>query len=484
MKRSLLLVVSLAYSVGVALGSVNEYVTEHVQVIALLFLAGGIVYAFLFRSYFAWLWCVVWIGIGLGIFFSSRAVEYYKTLPEQHQVSGIGTMQGEVLLGSFDARIRVKLDKCDTSVCPREVIQVSVDQYGNWEDGARLRIGPCDFKRPDRSHATFDYPMYLAKEGIGFVADTCPVERLIDKEVMIRSWLHQIRVSISRVLETRLPEPEAGLARGLLLGGNDELPKVVAQDFRTVGLSHIVAVSGYNISVLSGIFFLIGIGVGWYRKRAVWIALFGTVLFVFLVGAPASAVRAMLMACTGFAALLVSRPTQALPLLFFVAALMLFHNPLLLRYDIGFQLSFMATFAILISATWRERFSIRAWFFGSILEGAIITSTVLLFVTPITVFQFGTLSPYALLANILALVLTPLAFFFSGMTILFGWIPGIGALLGWLSYGVLHGLIEIASTLAHFPGAHATYTGFQGWMFIPWYVFLVYIFSRQNQLKI
>ncbi len=467
MRRFFLLGTSVAFSCGITMGS---FFDRDAALVSMLVCVGIMVaVSSVFRK--EYIVFVIWIGvcIATGTLIAAHSVRYYQVLDEERAVQGIGQVRGEMSRGVFDARFVLELHDCEGRICPQDLVLVKTSLYETFTDGMSVRFGPCDLKRPERFDPHFDYPMYLAKEGIGFVTHDCPVEPEPVRGDPLRGRLHDTRVFISSTIGKRIPEPEAGLARGLLLGGSRELPEALVLDFRTVGLSHIVAVSGYNISVLAGGFFLLGIGLGWYRKRAVWIAFVGTVLFVLLVGAPASAVRAALVAIAGFGAFVVSRPIPTVSVLCFAAALMLLGNPLLLRYDIGFQLSFLATFAILFSAPWRSRFSGKSWFVRSFVDVFLITFSVLLFVTPLTLIHFGTLSPYALFANILVLPLVPVAFLASFGVVIFGWIPGVGALFGWVTYSVLHGLIAIAETITRIPGATASYGHVNWWVVVVWY---------------
>ncbi len=481
MRRFFLLGSSIAFSGGITLGLFFNLID--VQVVLLLCIGLAIAFSLVFRTDI--LLSVCWIGacVLMGALVASQTMKDFQVLGEEKSLQGFGMVRGEAIQGTFGNRVVVSLYDCGERKCPRKYVLLRTSQYEPLIDGVKVHIGPCDLKRPEQFDARFDYPMYLAKEGIGFVSTQCPLEFVSTPSDRLRRGLHEVRVYITSIIAQRIPEPEAGLARGLILGGSDELPETLARDFRIVGLSHIVAVSGYNISVLAGGFFLLGIGFGWYRKRAVWLALLGTALFVLLVGAPASAIRAALVSVAGFGAFLVARPVSAIPILCLAAALMLAINPLLLRYDIGFQLSFLATFAILFSAPWRSRFQKRSWLGGYLLEAFLITLSVLLFVTPLTLIYFGTLSPYALLANMGALPLVPAAFFLSCLVVLFGWIPGFGAFAGWCAYGILHFLVVIAEIIAHLPGADMTFTEIRWWVVVLWYGFWLLFFLWQNTVR-
>ena len=160
---------------------------------------------------------------------------------------------------------------------------------------------------------------------------------------------------------------------------------------------------------------------------------------------------------------------------------MLCVNPLLLRYDIGFQLSFVATFAILISSGWRKQLAFQNRWASMLVEGMMITCAVLLFVTPLSIFHFGTVSPYAFLANVVALPIVPVAFFLSCMVVFIGWVPGVGALFGWLAYGILHSLIYIVSLIARFPGSTTMYNDMHLWVLGCWYVAWTLFFWHWNK---
>lgn len=484
MQRFILLGISVAFVIGIAYGSVLGY--DATRIGTCLIVSGAVALWVAFRNRKAFFLSCMLLFFVAGVWHAARTSERYRILPEHIQVSGTGTVKGEESLGVFHARVVVALDDCGEQTCPQELIQVAADRYQVWMDGMRVDLSSCDLIRPTRFDPGFDYPMYLAKEGIGFVAESCHMAPVLGRENRLRVGLHRMRAWVSDALNSRMAEPEAGLARGLILGGSHELPESLIRDFRTVGLSHIVAVSGYNISVLAGGFLLLGIGLGVYRKQAVWLALLGVVCFVLLVGAPASAVRAALMAAIGFLALLAVRPVQAIPVLCFAAALMLAWNPLLFRYDIGFQLSFLATFAILVSEPWRSHLRKRWRMVRYGGESVLITVSVLLFVTPISVLYFGTLSPYAILANVLVLPIVPLAFFGSFLVMLLGWIPGVGALSGWVTYGVLHSIMVLVEHIARFPGADATFLGVSGGMVGWWYagclVFFLYWYRRESVL--
>jgi predicted membrane metal-binding protein len=104
---------------------------------------------------------------------------------------------------------------------------------------------------------------------------------------------------------------------------------------------------GYNIVIILNAFLIAGIAVGLWRRSATLVAFAGTVLFIFLIGSPASAVRAGIMGLAAFGAFLFGRVSYSLRALCLAGAGMVLWNPLVLWYDAGFQLSFLATVAVI-----------------------------------------------------------------------------------------------------------------------------------------
>jgi competence protein ComEC len=249
-------------------------------------------------------------------------------------------------------------------------------------------------------------------------------------------WLFLPKRVLVVALEKSLPQPEAGLAEGLLVGGDNHLPENLKQAFIKAGLSHIVAISGYNIALIAQGFVIFGIAIGLWRRQALWFSAFGVIWFIVLVGAQASSIRAGIMGLSAFAAFFVGRLSSSINMLLCAAALMLFFQPLLLRYDVGFQLSFLAAFAIIIVSPFMERLTLKKFFAGIFAETALMTFAVELFVTPLIIYQFHIFSPFALLANILILPILPYAM-------------GLAFIAG-ISFFILPGLYILPSTLAYF----------------------------------
>jgi competence protein ComEC len=391
------------------------------------------------------------------------------------EVSGIVRVVSDPEEKSFYRQAIIRMESCENEYCPREKILWQAPRTMEIVPGERIAFS-CTLEVPKNFDAAFDYRMFLAKDDIGYVCRTATRAEALPEDTrarFTRSFFIPKR-AFETALERSLPQPEAGLAEGLLLGGDNRLSETLKQAFVKAGLSHIVAISGYNIALIAQGFVILGIGIGLWRRQALWFAAFGIILFIVLVGAPASAVRAGIMGLCAFAALFAGRLSRSANMLLLAAALMLFFQPLLLRYDIGFQLSFLATLGIIAALPLMERWLPKEFFGKSFAEIALLTFSVELFVVPLLVYQFQIFSPFALVANALLLPLVPYAMFaaFAG-GIAFFVLPGLHMLPAAIAYFFLRAITAAAEQISIWPGAAIRISIGAGTLFL-WYIGLFF----------
>jgi len=211
-------------------------------------------------------------------------------------------------------------------------------------------------------------------------------------------------------------------------------------------------VSGYNVTIIAEYLIWLGILFGLWRPKAFWFALVGIFLFVAMIGFPSSAVRAGVMGSILLWAAKNGRLANSRNAIVFSAVVMLAINPLLLRWDIGFQLSFLATLGIVeVAPLWEKYFDrkIRSiWF----LEIAIMTLSAQIFVLPIIIFNFHSFSWVFLLANIAVLEIIPATMLLVFLAAVSGFVffP-LAAVFSFLAYILLKyetGAIDFLSRLS------------------------------------
>jgi len=275
--------------------------------------------------------------------------------------------------------------------------------------------------KPPENFSGFDYQNYLAKDKI-FLISQYPEITLINRPANKDFYSHLLGVkkSFINVINKILLEPQASFLVALLVGARQTLPPDLVDAFNRTGTSHIVAISGYNISIVS-IMLLNFLSYLFLPRRLIfWLVGIGLALFTLIAGAGASVVRAAIMGGLLILARREGRSYQITNAIIFAGAAMLFFNPYLLRYDAGFQLSFLATLGLVYLA---PRFNKYNWFsrlpnFWSFRDNLAATLSAQIMTLPIILFGFGRFSLIAVLANVLILPVIP-------STMLFGFLAGL-----------------------------------------------------------
>lgn len=306
----------------------------------------------------------------------------------------------------------------------------------------------CHLEEPEPFDG-FAYDRYLLR--VGIVA-TCrgyeePMVIAADGGNDLRRSLIGVRSAFEDRLEVALPEPHASLASGLLLG-IQELPDDLSESFRRTGTSHIVAASGYNVGLVLAML-MGGLAMFLKRQKAFWFLLVGVLLYVLLAGAEAAVLRAGIMGATVLLARQTGRATSPRNILLLAVVVMLVGNPRLLRDDVGFQLSMLATIGLLVLAPYfGKRFSFLPESFG-IREALASTCAATIFTLPIVLWNFGAPSLVAPIANLLVLPLVPYAMVVATVSAALTFIdPTLGQLVGGFAWAFEEAIIRIVTVLA------------------------------------
>lgn len=274
-------------------------------------------------------------------------------------------------------------------------------------------------------------------------------------------YLLTVRDALIARLRNVVPEPHASFLSGLLFGGSSSLSNGLREDFSRTGTSHILAASGFNVSIFSMLLlrWLLESPLG--RRRGLIATALLLLAYVLMAGATPSVLRAGLMAGTLVVANGVRRRAHTLNVVLLALSVMLLANPRLLLDDVGFQLSFVATSALLfVLPTVEKRFHIFPEALG--IRIAVASSTVaIIFTLPILLWHFGEISFIAPLVNALILPFVPYLMALAAIGIIGGTIIALPAYA--LSYAVLRlltafGSLPFASVTIGFPQTLAVLT--------------------------
>lgn len=364
-------------------------------------------------------------------------------------------------------------------------VLVNLPLYAGLKFGDNVRVS-CDLKTPSGKDNFLNYDKYLARNGVWSV---CGTRARVDKLNTENSFFQKIYIKffdLKQRLQDRVnelwSEPESALAAGLLYGARSGFTQEVSQDFSRVGLTHIVAVSGYNISIIASVLMSIFIRVGIDRNRSFFAVLMGIILFVIFTGASASVVRAGIMGIVVLLATQLGRQSRVGNVLIFTAALMLLMNPFVLIWDAGFQLSFLSTLGLIYISPILNNFgieNIKSNFLYIVAESLTTTLSAIIATLPLILFQFGRLSLIAPLANILILWIVPFLMLFCFLSILFSYIfYPLGVIFAFPTYFGLLYVIITAHYLAAWPWASMDFVS-PLWAMMSMYVLLVIFVCRK-----
>jgi competence protein ComEC len=309
----------------------------------------------------------------------------------------------------------------------------------------------------------FSYQDYLARQGIYSFMPTAEATllpfRLGDP---VLDALYRFKDKTVERVHRIFPEPEASLLAGILLGDDNGIPADLQQAYKNTGTAHIIAISGFNIAIIAGLFVLIfGRLLG--RRKGAIAAVVGVILYTIFVGASPSVVRAAIMGSLSIFALQMGRRQNGFTTLAFTAALMAAANPNIL-WDVGFQLSFAATLGLVLFGP-----PLQDWFTGLLSRhipsqraaqiGGLIGAYVLftwaaqLTTLPIIAYQFGTISLVSLLANPFILPVQPAVMVLGGLALMLSFLSlPLGITVGWLAWpfaAYTNRAVEFFNTLPH-----------------------------------
>lgn len=319
---------------------------------------------------------------------------------------GLGFSAVTVAVGENGARIRIQA-KFPIEVAYGDIITWSCD--------------PAHVEPKGR----FSYEDWLFVRGVGWTCmiNAPPVVTAYGGNGILAS-AYGIKSSFRDAVERLYPEPESSFLLGLLIGDRQGLPKEMKEAFRETGTTHILAVSGYNVTQITRVGLVLFAVVGILRQRAAILVIGSVIGFVLLVGADTSVVRAGIMGSLGLLAVIVRRRYSGANAVLAAATVMVMVNPFVLRHDIGFLLSFTAvlglqTLAIPFSDVFRflpYAMTIRRTFAE--------TLAAILMTFPLILYAFGSFPPAALPVNVFVLPMIPAAMSVGIVSVLSGTVSG------------------------------------------------------------
>jgi competence protein ComEC len=299
-------------------------------------------------------------------------------------------------------------------------IIMSVDRFPILHYGERVSV-TGDLLRPESFETDggriFDYPSYLAKDDIYYQMFFPTVSVIGTGEgAFIKEKLLMFKSNFLSRIEKVIPQPQAALLGGLVVGAQEAMSEELLEDFRDTGIIHVVVLSGYNVTIVAeAIMRFFSFLPSVFATSS---GVIGIVFFAIMTGASATIVRASIMALLVIVARASSRRYDITRALVLAGALMILHNPKILAFDPSFQLSFLATVGLVYIAPFIERklgWLPTKWQVREFVTATIATQLIVL---PILLYRSGIFSTVALPVNVLVLGAVPI-------TMLLGFLTGL-----------------------------------------------------------
>jgi competence protein ComEC len=361
-----------------------------------------------------------------------------------------------------------------------ERITATFPKYPFYHYGDKLRlIG--SLKEPE-NFGTFNYQGYLAKEGI-YSAMIFPQAELLASGQ--GNWLKQVLIDFKdkfrQAWQKLLSPPHLGIFEALVFGEEQNIPAFWKEKLNFAGVRHLTAVSGMNITIISYLLLGLFLGLGLWRRQAFLFSLGFIWLYILMIGAPSSALRAGVMISFLFLAQLFGRLVIGFRILIFSAVILLLANPLLLRFDVGFQLSFLAMVGLIF---WQPFFEEKV--FKTVPKlmrtGLSATFAAQVFTLPILIYNFGYVSLVSPLTNVLlepaVPYLTLFGFVFGILGMLF--LP-LGQVLAWVLWPGMAYLLVLVDLSLKIPFSHVVFHSSQILFLIVGYPLLILLTWQQQK---
>ncbi|PIZ70332.1 MAG: hypothetical protein COY09_03245 [Candidatus Portnoybacteria bacterium CG_4_10_14_0_2_um_filter_39_11] len=297
-------------------------------------------------------------------------------------------------------------------------ILVTTEKYQKLNYGDKMQL-TGKLKAPE-NFSNFDWISYLARDQIYTTMYQPEISLNLHQGggVLVGGYrqILNLKSKIKNALRQSLPQPQSGLLVALLLGDEEYLSTSLKDKLNLTSTRHIIAISGSNIVLLSQIFFTIFLYLGFWRGQIFYLNSATLGVFILMIGAPGSAVRAAVMAWFLMLAQKVGRLSSIDRAMVFGACLIVLIKPMALRFDVGFQLSFVAVLGLVYIKPWLDQlFKVGP---AKIYWRELLTMTLAAQIAtlPLAIYYFGQLSAVGVIANLLVVPITP--FLLAGILIL------------------------------------------------------------------
>ena len=329
------------------------------------------------------------------------------------QVVFFGIISDESDIRDASQKIKVKVGD--------STLLVTTNRYPEYKYLDKVRLAG-KLESPSETE-DFSYKNYLMKDRIYSVMNFPKIETLPQKQkYSLPSFLYEkvlfLKQKIRESIQYNFSPPQSLILEGTVLGDNGAMTNDLKNKLNITGLRHVIAVSGTHVVILSSIIMVLLMAVGFCRGRAFYIAIIFICFYIILTGLPASGIRAGIMGGLYLLAQKLGRQNMGMRVVVLAGTIMLLFNPLLLVYDVGFQLSFLAVIGLIYIEPILTA-AIKFFTKGNLENLVKIVSATFaaqIFTLPIMIYSFGNISFISPITNLLILPIV-------------SWLMGLGFLV-------------------------------------------------------
>lgn len=441
----------LGFCVGISFGEYRSISLYGVILFLCVIIAFFIIKRFMpsFHTKYVYVCMILMLGTSLG---TLRTEYAYTRLPDAIFDTGVGTTQ----------ELKVKV------VSPIDVRESSAQFIAEpiMESVSRIQVPHIRVTLPSVNEVRYGDELILQGTIVSVVTNNKTYirtsETLIRRGILYEVQLPEIRSiehgkgnyfymklysfgdTIKRIINVYVREPSAGFINGILLGEKHGLSDEWYDKFTSIGLTHVIVLSGYNLAIIFA----------WTRialRRTPFLvqhlcAAFAVIALMLVSGAEAPAVRAAILVLTASLAALLRRQEDAGYFLSLTVLLMLLWNPFYLLYDISFQLSVAATYGLTYLAPALGRHVLKEpKFVHSLVRD---TMSAQISVLPLQLFYFGAFSWISLFANLLILPFIPILMILGTLVFVSSIIPFLALCIGTLTTLLSDSTLKLVSFFA------------------------------------
>jgi competence protein ComEC len=388
------------------------------------------------------------------------------------------------------AATKIQIDDAKKEISGKAVIRVP--RYHEYHYGDILKV-TGNLETPPQFDE-FDYKGYLARQGIYSVINYPQIEVLdTGKGFKPLGWIYSLRNHLSQSLSFALPEPQASLAQGILLGLRGKMPYSLQEAFSRTGTAHLLAISGLHLSIIIGIFLSAGI---WFFGRRysiyIWIAFLAIWLYALLTGMRPPVVRGAVMGSMFLIAAYLGRQRSASTALASAAAVMVGIEPQVL-WDASFQLSFLAMAGLILLSPYFQSWARKgiaitigkegtaASLCNFVADSFAVTLAAILATWPVIAYYFDVVSFVGLPATFFALLALPGIIITAALVAGAGlFAPLLAQILGWIAWLFLSYFIFIVQAFDALPFSSASLSSIHIWQICIYYASIATIMAVIN----